>query len=57
MSQINKHDQKDDIWIMIGDNVFDVTSFQHEHPGGHKGDNISNHRTHMANTDTIHITK
>lgn len=37
MNQINQHNKADSLWIIIDGDVYDVTSFQHEHPGGQKG--------------------
>lgn len=36
ISHVNLHHSVDDLWIIIDGDVFDVTVFQHEHPGGHK---------------------
>lgn len=32
--EVQKHRQEDDLWIINNKNVYDVTSYQHEHPGG-----------------------
>jgi len=31
---VSKHNQPDDCWIIIEDNVYDVTKFLDDHPGG-----------------------
>ncbi|KAF2810253.1 cytochrome b5 [Mytilinidion resinicola] len=33
---VAKHSRPDDLWIIVGDEVFDVTKYQEEHPGGKK---------------------
>ncbi len=32
--QVRKHNKKDDCWIIVNENVYDITRFQHIHPGG-----------------------
>ena len=34
MEEINMHNKEDDCWIVIGGNVYDVTTFMMKHPGG-----------------------
>lgn len=34
--QVSKHCTKDDCWIIIDSNVYDVTKFMQQHPGGEK---------------------
>lgn len=34
--EIKKHSKRDDVWIVINDNVYDVTQFRKIHPGGSK---------------------
>ncbi len=34
--EVRKHNKKDDIWLIINENVFDVTQFLHKHPGGYR---------------------
>jgi len=34
LKEIEKHNTKESCWIVIHDNVFDVTKFLEEHPGG-----------------------
>lgn len=36
-SQVNEHNKASDLWIVIDGGVYDVTLFQHDHPGGVKG--------------------
>ncbi|OBT61227.1 hypothetical protein VE03_08701 [Pseudogymnoascus sp. 23342-1-I1] len=35
-SDVAAHSKSDDIWIIINNDVFDVTKFQDTHPGGKK---------------------
>jgi fatty acid desaturase 2 (delta-6 desaturase) len=32
--EVSKHDKKDDRWLVINDQVFDVTEWSKRHPGG-----------------------
>ncbi|KIJ50708.1 hypothetical protein M422DRAFT_27268 [Sphaerobolus stellatus SS14] len=34
--EVAKHNKKDDCWVIIGDEVLDVTDFLADHPGGEK---------------------
>ncbi|ODQ61693.1 hypothetical protein WICANDRAFT_24647, partial [Wickerhamomyces anomalus NRRL Y-366-8] len=34
LSEIATHDRNDDLWMIIHDKVYDVTSMIDEHPGG-----------------------
>ncbi|KAL1925204.1 uncharacterized protein VTP21DRAFT_87 [Calcarisporiella thermophila] len=34
LEDVQKHNTKDNLYIIIHNNVFDVTKFQEEHPGG-----------------------
>lgn len=34
LTEVEKHNKKNDCWIIIDDNVCDVTKFLEEHPGG-----------------------
>lgn len=36
--EISHHNTVDDTWIVIHGNVYNITTFQHEHPGGQKGE-------------------
>lgn len=34
---VEQHNTTHSLWIIVDGTVFDVTSFQHEHPGGQEG--------------------
>ncbi|QKX54235.1 uncharacterized protein TRUGW13939_01320 [Talaromyces rugulosus] len=36
LSEIAQHNRLDDIWVIIDGNVYDLTNFVSEHPGGGK---------------------
>jgi cytochrome b involved in lipid metabolism len=33
-SEVAKHNQVTDLWVIVGDSVYNLTSFLYEHPGG-----------------------
>lgn len=35
--QVADHKSADDLWIIVDEDIYDVSKFHHEHPGGHKG--------------------
>lgn len=37
MAELTKHNTPDDMWLVIDGEVYNVTQFQHVHPGGVKG--------------------
>ncbi|XP_035779292.1 cytochrome b5-like isoform X2 [Anopheles albimanus] len=34
LAEVGQHNKPTDVWMVIHDNVYDVTKFLHEHPGG-----------------------
>ncbi|KIW02266.1 uncharacterized protein PV09_06416 [Verruconis gallopava] len=34
--EVGEHNTEDDLWIIVNGQVFDITVYQHEHPGGEK---------------------
>jgi cytochrome b involved in lipid metabolism len=34
--EVRKHNKPNDMWIVVNDNVYDVTQFKKTHPGGHR---------------------
>jgi fatty acid desaturase 2 (delta-6 desaturase) len=34
--EIRKHDKKDDLWVVVESNVYNLTRFRRIHPGGDK---------------------
>ena len=34
LEEVKKHDKEDDAWVVIDGEVFDVSKFLNEHPGG-----------------------
>jgi len=34
LEEVSKHASVDDMWIVIAGKVYDVTDWQHDHPGG-----------------------
>jgi len=36
LDDVAKHNRPDDLWVVVGDEVYDMTKYQEEHPGGKK---------------------
>ncbi|XP_024214727.1 cytochrome b5 [Halyomorpha halys] len=36
LKEVQLHDTYNDIWIILFNRVYDITSFLHEHPGGYE---------------------
>lgn len=34
--EVSSHSKPDNLWVVIDEDVFDLTQFQEEHPGGKK---------------------
>lgn len=34
MEEVKKHNKKEDCWIVVDNNVYNMTEFQYRHPGG-----------------------
>ena len=34
--EVRKHNKRDDCWIVVNDNVYNMTNFKYKHPGGSK---------------------
>lgn len=34
LEEVNKHNSRDDVWVIVNGKVYDVTKFLDEHPGG-----------------------
>jgi cytochrome b involved in lipid metabolism len=34
--EVSEHNNQEDLWIIVNGQVFDITVYQHEHPGGEK---------------------
>ena len=48
-SQVLAHNLPTDLWIIIGNEIYDVTKFQNEHPGGLKGMIL------FASSNSVHV--
>ena len=36
IQDVSSHNKPNDLWLVVGGDIFNVTKFQHEHPGGAK---------------------
>lgn len=43
-SEVASHKKPDDLWVIVDEDVYDLTKFQDEHPGGKKSVCLLEHR-------------
>ncbi|TFL05560.1 fumarate reductase [Pterulicium gracile] len=55
--EVAKHNKKDDCWVIVGDDVLDVTEFLPDHPGGEKAIMLYAGRDATEEFDMIHERK
>ena len=36
LAEVALHNSKEDLWIVIRGHIYDVTEWQHDHPGGYR---------------------
>jgi cytochrome b involved in lipid metabolism len=36
LGEVSEHNSPEDLWIIVDGQVLDITTYQHEHPGGKK---------------------
>ena len=49
MAEVAKHDKETDMWVIVHSKAYNVTKWQHDHPGG--GGVLTDH----AGSYTIHL--
>ena len=51
-SEVAAHNKPTDLWIIVDEDVYDLSKFQDEHPGGKKSmsDEVDRRRTADADT-------
>jgi cytochrome b involved in lipid metabolism len=52
LQDVSRHSTAKDLWIVIDKEVFDVTEFQAEHPGGERSE-LSTDRPRTASDETV----
>lgn len=55
-SDVQAHSKPDDLWIIVDQDVYDLTKFQDEHPGGKKSmlfaPSLSRHLAHLTQSSS-----
>ena len=48
---VAQHNKSDSLWIIVDEDVYDVTKFQDEHPGGKKSMNATAFQHQIIDTN------
>jgi cytochrome b involved in lipid metabolism len=53
MEEVVKHKNPEDLWIIVKGNVYNVTEFQNDHPGGQASKSIISNFNNLTKADDI----
>lgn len=51
-ADVSAHNKPNDLWIIVDDDVYDLSQFQEEHPGGKKSKHRFTHNRRAADALT-----
>ena len=53
VADVAAHKTADDLWIIVDEDVYDLTSFADEHPGGKKSKPVSHTTLGLLEADNV----
>ena len=52
-ADVASHNKADNLWLIVDDDVYDLTKFQEEHPGGKKSMSMCMEQVWVSQADNL----